>query len=82
MQSKCTIFWSHIFQVGPKQQLASSSSHGGGGLGSGAGAGGALRERKMAEDVVVTIHVKTALMTNTLHPSHGEFAAEASRTHL
>ena len=64
----------HIFQVGPKQQLA-SSVHLGGALGSGGAGAGPLRDRKMAEDVVVTIHVKTPLMTNSLHPSHGEPAA-------
>lgn len=56
--------------VGPKQQLA-SSVHLGGALGSGGAGAGPLRDRKMAEDVIVTIHVKTPLMTNSLHPSHG-----------
>lgn len=61
----------HILQVGPKQQLAASPAHAAGTSGSGGGAGGP-KERKMAEDVVVTIHIKTPLLTNTLHASHGE----------
>ena len=62
-------------QVGPKQQLAGAPAHVGGSLGSGAGAAGALKERKVAEDVVVTVYVKTPLLTNTLHASHGETAS-------
>jgi hypothetical protein len=31
----------------------------------------------MAEDVIVTIHVKTPLMINPLHPLHGASAARA-----
>jgi hypothetical protein len=62
-------------QVGPKQQLAGAPAHVGGSLGSGAGAAGPLKERKVAEDVVVTVYVKTPLLTNTLHASHGETAS-------
>jgi diaminopimelate epimerase len=40
--------------------------------GSAAAAASALKERKLAEDVVVTIHIKTPLLTNNLHSSHGE----------
>ena len=36
----------------------------------------------MAEDVVVTIHVKSPLMTNTLQPSHGEIALAALPKHF
>ncbi len=64
-----------MLQVGPKQQLAGAPSHVGGSLGTG-GAAGPLKERKVAEDVVVTIHVKTPLLTNSLHPSHGDSAAQ------
>ena len=62
----------HILQVGPKQQLAATPAHVAGSGGSGGGGAGAMRERKMAEDVVVTIHIKTPVVTNTLHASHGE----------
>ena len=62
----------HILQVGPKQQLAATPAHVAGSGGSGGGSAGAMRERKMAEDVVVTIHIKTPVVTNTLHASHGE----------
>jgi hypothetical protein len=72
------VIWLTVLQVGPKQQLASSPAHVGGSLSAAAGGAGALKERKMAEDVVVTIHVKTPLMTNTLHPSHGALRTEAA----
>jgi hypothetical protein len=72
------VIWLIVLQVGPKQQLASSPAHVGGSLSAAAGGAGALKERKMAEDVVVTIHVKTPLMTNTLHPSHGALRTEAA----
>ncbi len=63
--------------MGPKQQLAVVPAHAGGSVGAGGGAG-QLKERKVAEDVVVTVHVKTPLLTNSLHPSHGEFGAQNS----
>jgi hypothetical protein len=72
----------YALQVGPKQQLAGAPAHVGGSLGSGAGAAGPLKERKVAEDVVVTVHVKTPLLTNTLHASHGECFAGLSHANL